>query len=62
LFPNDPVAVLNRAAVTSGDSDSIACLAGSFVGAYLGIDAWPQGWQERIEYRSRLQVLVLAVC
>ena len=54
LFPDDPVAVIRRAVVSSGDSDSIACLAGAFAGAYKGMDAWPSGWAERIEYRERL--------
>jgi ADP-ribosylglycohydrolase len=54
MYPDDPVAVIRRAAVTSGDSDSIACIAGSFAGAYHGIDAWPAEWVERIEYRNRL--------
>jgi ADP-ribosylglycohydrolase len=54
LFPDDPVAVIRRAVVTSGDSDSIACIAGSFAGAYHGIDAWPSDWVERIEYRDHI--------
>jgi ADP-ribosylglycohydrolase len=54
LFPDDPLAMLRRAAVTSGDSDSIACLVGAFSGAYHGISAWPQPWFERIMYRDRL--------
>ena len=33
MFPDDPVTVLRRAVVTSGDSDSIACIAGAFAGA-----------------------------
>jgi ADP-ribosylglycohydrolase len=57
LFPDDPVAALRRAAVTGGDSDSIACLAGAFAGAYHGIAAWPQEWVERIEYGERLERL-----
>ncbi len=57
LFPDDPVAALRRAAVTSGDSDSIACLTGAFAGAYHGVDSWPHDWIERIEYRQRLTVL-----
>ncbi|HEU4322995.1 MAG TPA: ADP-ribosylglycohydrolase family protein [Roseiflexaceae bacterium] len=57
LFPKDGVAALRRAAVTAGDSDSIACLAGSFAGAHLGLDAWPADWLARIEYRDRLQRL-----
>lgn len=54
MFPDDPVTVIRRAAVTSGDSDSIACIAGSFAGAYHGLDAWPADWVERIEYRDHL--------
>lgn len=54
LFPDDPVAALRRAALTSGDSDSIACLTGAFAGAHHGMGRWPQDWTERIEYRQRL--------
>ena len=54
LYPDDPVAAIRRAAVTSGDSDSIACLTGAFAGAHLGLEAWPVEWIERIEYRDQL--------
>lgn len=54
LYPDDAVSAIQRAAVTSGDSDSIACLTGAFAGAHLGINAWPTDWYERIEYRERL--------
>lgn len=54
LYPDDPVRALRRAAVTSGDSDSIACLTGSFAGARLGLGCWPREWVRRIEYRGRL--------
>ena len=57
LFPDDPVAALRRAAVSSGDSDSIACLAGAFAGAHHGLSAWPADWLARIEYRHRLAAL-----
>lgn len=40
LLPDDPVAAVRRAAYSSGDSDSIACLAGAFAGAHAGADAW----------------------
>src|SRR5262249_8754212 len=40
MYPDDPVAAIRRAAVTSGDSDSIACLTGAFAGSYLGLAAW----------------------
>ena len=57
LFPEEPVTALRRAACTTGDSDSIACLAGAFAGAHLGAGAWPKEWAERIEYRSDLMSL-----
>jgi len=57
LSPEEPVTVLGRAAATSGDSDSIACLAGGFAGAALGMAAWPAAWRERIEYADRLHKL-----
>ncbi|AZI43329.1 ADP-ribosylglycohydrolase family protein [Deinococcus psychrotolerans] len=60
LTPNDPVESLRRAAVTKGDSDSLACLAGAFAGAYLGLEAFPAEWQARVEYAAELERLSLA--
>ncbi|MFD4975725.1 ADP-ribosylglycohydrolase family protein [Streptomyces sp. NPDC058424] len=57
LFPDKPVTALRRAACSSGDSDSIACLTGAFAGAWLGADAWPAQWADRIEYRAELLAL-----
>jgi ADP-ribosylglycohydrolase len=57
LFPDDPIAAIRRAAVTSGDSDSLACLTGAFAGAYWGLEAWPGDWVARVEYQERLEVL-----
>ncbi|WP_404196102.1 ADP-ribosylglycohydrolase family protein [Streptomyces tauricus] len=57
LFVDEPVTALRRAACTSGDSDSIACLAGAFSGAYLGADAWPTEWADRIEHQGDLMAL-----
>lgn len=54
LFPDDPAAAIRRAVVSSGDSDSVACLTGAFAGAHHGLDAWPSDWAARIEYRDRL--------
>ncbi|MER7456268.1 ADP-ribosylglycohydrolase family protein [Micromonospora sp. NPDC126480] len=53
----DPVTALARGATTAGDSDSIAALAGAFVGAALGMPAWPAGWAARIEYADQLAAL-----
>ncbi|QNP73551.1 ADP-ribosylglycohydrolase family protein [Streptomyces roseirectus] len=57
LFPDEPVTALRRAACSSGDSDSIACLTGAFAGAWLGADAWPTEWADRVEYGSELVTL-----
>ena len=57
MYPDDAVSAIQRAAVTSGDSDLIACLAGAFAGAHLGLNAWPAAWLDRIEYRERLSRL-----
>ncbi|MFE0461221.1 ADP-ribosylglycohydrolase family protein [Kitasatospora sp. NPDC058965] len=54
LFPDDPVLAIRRAAFSSGDSDSLACLAGAFAGAHHGADAWPADWVARVEYREEL--------
>ena len=54
LTPSDPLEALRRAAVTKGDSDSLACLAGAFAGAHLGLSAFPAEWQTRIEYADDL--------
>lgn len=57
LFPDDPLAAIRRACITSGDSDSIACLTGAFAGAYHGLGAWPKEWVKRIEYAGKLAML-----
>jgi ADP-ribosylglycohydrolase len=57
LFPDDPRAALRRAALTRGDSDSIAALTGAFAGAALGTEAFPAGWRDRIEYADRLEAV-----
>lgn len=54
---DDPVSALARAATTSGDSDSIASLAGAFLGASHGMTAWPTEWLDRIEYAADLAFL-----
>jgi ADP-ribosylglycohydrolase len=57
LYPDEPLNAIRRAAVTSGDSDSIACLTGAFAGAHLGAGRWPREWMGRIEYHERLVML-----
>ncbi|WP_026189381.1 ADP-ribosylglycohydrolase family protein [Salinispora mooreana] len=52
-----PVSALARAATTSGDSDSIACLTGAFLGAAFGMAAWPESWRDHIEYTGELAAM-----
>ena len=42
---------------TDGDSDSIACIAGSISGAFNGIGAIPQRWRTRVEGAEQLLAL-----
>ena len=53
-YADDPVKTLIRAVNTKGDSDSLACIAGAFAGAYKGISELPEDWTDRIEYREEL--------
>ena len=53
-YPDSYEKCVLRAANTSGDSDSIACIAGAISGAYLGFKPVPRGWVERIENRDYL--------
>ena len=48
---------LRRAAVTRGDSDSIACLAGAFAGACDGLETWPVSWRRILEYYQEIRDL-----
>lgn len=57
MFVDEPVTALRRAACSSGDSDSLACLAGAFAGAHHGAGVWPAEWADRIEYRGDLITL-----
>ena len=49
--------VVIRGANTNGDSDSIACIAGSISGAWLGEEAIPEDWVRRIEKSGYLEDL-----
>lgn len=51
--------VVIRGANTNGDSDSIACIAGSISGAYLGIETIPAEWIKKIEKTDYLEDLAV---
>ncbi|MFD5428840.1 ADP-ribosylglycohydrolase family protein [Streptomyces sp. NPDC127084] len=50
-------APIQRGAHTSGDSDSIAALAGAFAGAANGPRYWLPEWTEVLEYEDRIRAL-----
>jgi ADP-ribosylglycohydrolase len=54
-YPNDYKKTVLRGANTNGDSDSVACIAGSISGAYLGTEAIPDDWIKRIEKSKYLE-------
>jgi ADP-ribosylglycohydrolase len=58
-YPDDYTKTVLRGANTNGDSDSVACIAGGISGAYLGINAIPDKWVNKIEKASYLQNLAL---
>jgi ADP-ribosylglycohydrolase len=50
MLPGDPLEALRRAATTGGDSDTLAAVAGFFLGGAYG-DIWPHHWLTRVEPR-----------
>lgn len=52
---NDSKNTLIESVNTKGDSDSIACIAGSFAGAKNGINSIPEDWVQRIEYKTEIE-------
>lgn len=57
-YGDHPVTAISEAARTSGDSDSIASIAGAIIGAYVGEGAWPKSWVERIERRQEIEYAI----
>jgi poly(ADP-ribose) glycohydrolase ARH3 len=50
--PGDFAATVIYAVSLGGDTDTIASMAGAISGAYLGMEAIPHDWQERLENRD----------
>jgi len=50
--PRDFASAVVYAVSLGGDTDTIASMAGAISGAYLGIEAIPEKWQERLEKRD----------
>jgi poly(ADP-ribose) glycohydrolase ARH3 len=50
--PQDFASTVVYAISLGGDTDTIASMSGAISGAYLGLDAIPSKWQERLENRD----------
>jgi len=55
--PDDPRAAILQGANSSGDSDSLATLAGSLVGARCGLGSLPADWIRDVERSDELLAL-----
>lgn len=43
--------------LNSGDRDTLGAMAGAISGAYLGVEAIPQSWRQKLENRSNIEDL-----
>ncbi|MCP4870556.1 MAG: ADP-ribosylglycohydrolase family protein [Proteobacteria bacterium] len=59
--PDDVGAAILEGANAGGDSDSLASMAGSLVGARAGLDALPAAWAADVERSAELQKLALLI-
>lgn len=58
-FADDPRGAILQGANSSGDSDSLATLAGALVGARCGLEALPADWVRDVERSEELRALAL---
>lgn len=57
-YPNDYKKAIQTAVNITGDSDSVASVAGGILGARLGIDAIPVSWIEALKEKEKLERMV----
>jgi poly(ADP-ribose) glycohydrolase ARH3 len=57
--PTSFEACLYCAILNGGDRDTLGAMAGAVSGAYLGLEAIPPVWQEKLENRHHLETLAL---
>jgi ADP-ribosylglycohydrolase len=60
-YPNDLKTCLRVSVNHSGDSDSVACIAGSILGALHGMSIIPEEWINCLAERVRMKVLISRV-
>ncbi|MGC9398459.1 MAG: ADP-ribosylglycohydrolase family protein [Anaerolineae bacterium] len=59
--PTDFAECLFCAALHSGDRDTVAAMAGAISGAYLGVEAIPAAWRQKLEHADKIEALALAL-
>lgn len=59
--PAEPARVILEGANSPGDSDSIACIAGSLAGAACGVDAIPVEWRVNVQDADELESLAVRI-
>lgn len=57
-YPNDYKKAVQTAVNITGDSDSVASVAGGILGARLGIEAIPVSWIEALKEKEKLEAMV----
>jgi len=53
-----PAVAIEKAARIDGDSDSVACLTGMFLGALHGVSGLPSTWLDALPQRDRIEAAV----
>jgi len=59
LYPRSYENCLYCSILNGGDRDTLGAMAGAISGAYLGVEALPQTWLEKLENRTVIQELAL---
>ena len=57
-WKDTPAIAIEKAARIDGDSDSVACLTGMFLGALHGVGGLPTSWLEALPQRDRIESAV----
>ncbi len=60
-YANDLKACLRISVNHSGDSDSVACIAGSILGAFHGMSIIPKDWIDCLAEKKRMEILLSKV-
>lgn len=60
-YPHSFEECIYCAVLNGGDRDTVGAMAGAASGAYLGVEAIPEKWREKLEGREKLESLAAAL-